>query len=69
MPFHSIFFFYQKREDFGEIKLICRGIDKKIVRQKAREFYCTKMSTLVKYEIKLKVDGIGVPRLIRIQPK
>lgn len=67
--FIVFFFFYQKREDFGEIKLICRGIDKKIVRQKAREFYCTKMSTLVNYKIQLKVDGIGVPRLIRIQPK
>lgn len=27
--FIVFFFFYQKREDFGEIKLICRGIDKK----------------------------------------
>lgn len=27
--FLVFFFFYQKREDFGEIKLICRGIDKK----------------------------------------
>lgn len=65
-----VFFFFTKKEKIL-VKLNWYAVEliKKIVWQKAWEFYCTKMSTLVKYEIKLKVDGIGVPRLIRIQPK
>lgn len=65
-----VFFFFTKKEKIL-VKLNWYAVEliKKIVWQKAWEFYCTKMSTLFKYEIKLKVDGIGVPRLIRIQPK